>query len=849
MFQNLDLSSRLLKLTLGVKIKRDKLSLIWKGKVVWSASLHLSTIMRFYYDKNLKYTNRQIISNLDGLPYAEKEYVNIDSADTINGHIIYQLNAGEEIPTYIFDEENNKRWYVSGITQLRTGKFQISLIRDIISEGDLEWKNEQAYISAGKASDYNRYKIWGLPFTNTKTEEQPVVINGSPSYFVFYTNTQSISSEGEITETDLKLSSVQVPSGSQVNVVLDSLDQYENYSYLCSSPDAKDNLLYLKWATTMQVFFTFGGGSDVPENYKYATSWVTNDGEEVEMGAIKWGATLSANEEQRDSIYYQMENPHGGAGPYFPSDSTVVGIFNDLQSDYQESIAKQVGAKKAVSKSKYYELNNDSQKLFFNKSTNKTYRLVKKEDEITAEFYPEIPSGSNMILTRFCVALSDYIRMSGKFSEMLKPSFIRVNTLRKPEGKEIENSFVTKGATRGDKFVYYYFEEVETASGFSFNFKSDSPKLPKSAVRCVNITSAGQPTITDKELGQALMQMSANTANLNNDTGQIIDIQYLPFSVATTTNDNILLNGKAMTAEFLNLDDYFFTITNQKLTEINKETDTIRLVSPSRATQFVFSPYNNDGNLDFEFKATIRPFSTIMYLRPHTTGLLLEDFDDKNCLIIEEDFSLTLLSSEWSNYVRQNRNYMNTFNREVQGREFERTWERRIEQAQAKSDEWTARNISAQKAQAYTGNLPIISGIAGAIGTAWKDSAYMEAAQLDREYNEAMYQESLSLAKDMFNYQIENIKSQPTTPSKITTIDCKFMGYIIMEFWSTNPTEKLAINMYYAYNGDRIDTYGRFADYWGRFVRGKIIISNYYTQPELNELNRRLQAGIFTGGN
>lgn len=812
--------------------------------MVWSASLHLSTIMRFYYDKNLKYTNRQIISNLEGLSYAEKEYVNIDSADTINGHIIYQLNAGEEIPTYIFDEENNRRWYVSGITQLRTGKFQISLIRDIISEGDLAWKNEQAYISAGKASDYNRYKVWGLPFTNTKTEEQPVVINGSPSYFVFYTNTQTISDEGEISETDLKLSSVQVPSGSQVNVVLDSLDQYENYSYLCSNPDSKDNLLYLKWATTMQVFFTFSA-----HNYLlYKTAWVSNDGEEIQTGAFS-DATLSTNIEQRDSIYYQRlynSNPTTWA---FPSDSTIVGIFNDLQSNYQEGIAKQIGAKKAVSKSKYYELNNDAQKLFFDKSTNKTYRLVEKEAEFTTDFYPEIPSGSG-VLTTFCKALSNYLLSNVTDANVGDaPALIRVNDVRKPEGKEIENSFVTKGATQGDKFVYYYFEEVETASGFSFNFKADSPKLPKSAVRCVNITSSGQPTVSDKELGQALMQMSANTANLNNDTGQIIDIQYLPFSVATTTNDNILLNGKAMTAEFLGLDDYFFTIKNQKLTEINKETDTIRLVSPSRATQFAFSPYNNDGNLDFEFKATIRPFSTVMYLRPHTTGLLLEDFDDKNCLIIEEDFSLTLLSSEWSNYVRQNRNYMNTFNREIQGREFERTWERRIEQAQAKSDEWTARNISAQKAQAYTGNLPIISGIAGAIGTAWKDSAYMEAAQLDREYNEAMYQESLSLAKDMFNYQLENIKSQPTMPSKITTIDCKFMGYIIMEFWSTNPTEKLAINMYYAYNGDRIDTYGRFADYWGRFVRGKIIISNHYTQSELNELNRRLQAGIFTGGN
>ena len=275
--------------------------------------------MRFYYDKNLKYTNRQIISNLDGLSYTEKEYVNIDSADTINGHIIYQLNAGEEIPTYIFDEENNRRWYVSGITQLRTGKFQISLIRDIISEGDLEWKNEQAYISAGKASDYNRYKVWGLPFTNTKTEEQPVVINGSPSYFVFYTNTQSISNEGEISETDLKLSSVQVPSGSQVNVVLDSLDQYENYSYLCSNPDSKDNLLYLKWATTMQVFFTFG--AKLFSSGK-KTAWVSNDGAEIQTGVLN-DATLSTNIEQRDSIYYERLSQISTIFepfPLFPSD-------------------------------------------------------------------------------------------------------------------------------------------------------------------------------------------------------------------------------------------------------------------------------------------------------------------------------------------------------------------------------------------------------------------------------------------------------------------------------------------------------------------------------------------------
>ena len=164
------------------------------------------------------------------------------------------------------------------------------------------------------------------------------------------------------------------------------------------------------------------------------------------------------------------------------------------------------------------------------------------------------------------------------------------------------------------------------------------------------------------------------------------------------------------------------------------------------------------------------------------------------------------------------------------------------------ADDWTARNISAQKAQTYTLNIPLVSDIAAAIGTAWADDAYMKAAQVDREYNEAMYREGVSLSRDLFEYQLENIKSQPLIPSRITTIDCKFLDGIYLEFYSTNPTELAAIAKYYEYNGNRIDDYGSFADYWGNFVRGKLIKAVNYTQPEVNELNRRLEMGIFTGG-
>ena len=122
----------------------------------------------------------------------------------------------------------------------------------------------------------------------------------------------------------------------------------------------------------------------------------------------------------------------------------------------------------------------------------------------------------------------------------------------------------------------------------------------------------------------------------------------------------------------------------------------------------------------------------------------------------------------------------------------------------------------------------------------------MQMAQLDREYNEALYQEGIALSRDLFAMQNENIQAQPSMPSKITTIDNKFLDGIYLEYYSTNDTELNAIYNYYKYNGNRIDAYGSFSSYWGWFVRGKIIISQYYTQPEIDELNRRLEMGIFT---
>lgn len=753
-------------------------------------------MLHFYYDPKYKYTNRDIIDIEGDLNYNEKDYVNIDSSDTINGHIIYRLATGEQFPSYIHDTSLNRRWFVSGITQLGSNKYQISLLRDIISENPDLWKNEESYIAAGTANNYNKYKRWDLPYTNTKIKQERLDFAGKSSFYVFYVNEQEISSD-VITENDLEISGANT-GGRHIDYTVDNLNEIPSYEFV-----------------------------DAGEFYR------VDKIESESILKLKWPAPMfKMRKEQGDSASFESIDDE----PKFIDFSNTTMSYGDLAVDrsgcktiignaVDSAMTRVRSSIDEISSSNVDDLDAYVDKNIRDTDTNKLYTI-----------------------NRITEVVSDNIVLDSEETSITVQSIINTPF---PFGSDITvtgNPITVK--LEMTKYIYT-LEEVADALKFDFNFVATSRKLPKSAVRCVNIVSGAYDSVNDRyindnDITQCLMLAQTNGINPDNTVGRIIDVQYLPFSVASSANANIQINDVSMIAQFIENDDFMFSTNLYDLTDINKETDTIKIVSPSRASQMLFRPYDNDGNMEFTTKITLKPFASVIYVRPSTKGLLIKDFDDKDCLIINEDFSLTNVSSEWTNYIYNNRNYENVFNREIQGREFQRTWERKVEQANARSDEWNARSISAQKARTYTGNIPMISDISAAIGTAWADSAYMQAAAMDRQYNEAMYEEGLNQSRDLFRYQLDNIQSQPAIPSKITTIDCKFLDGIYLEFYSTNDTEKLAIKSYIKYNGNRIDDYGTFANYWGHFVRGKIIKTKNYTQPETDELNRRLQMGIYT---
>lgn len=820
-------------------------------------------MVTLYYNPDFKYTNRKIItiSEADDAKSTKINVVHLDTPDTINGHIIYNLGALPSLPTYLVDNDTDRRFFITGYTQLSGVKYQLSLLRDVISENPSLWQQETAYISAGLATDYNKYKRWDLPYTNTKVKEDRLNINGKSSFFVYYVNTQSLDESGVLSEKDLKISYTSIPG-------------ITGYDYSVANIAALDNSQLINYSgndvgainTIKDVNVSFNWVGDIP--YTTLSSGEGYNGPYATGKWFKYKMTYNLEESAENSFSYSILDSAGKYPSYYvDADNALTGnvlhipmllknlmVYNFQNRDgffnnYGNSKYAMRDQLKAVMTSYFSSFNPQNQetissvdkyvgKIIYNEADGKVYTVDK--------------------------STSDY-QLGGNLHKNYYTAF--VNTIKNISFPyyfiEDGNSTINYGAndikgygnfisyTANQSIIRYTLRELGVAIKFDFNFKADKRKLPRSSVRCVNIVSDDTENgISDSDIAQILMLAQANPINPATDTGRILDVQFLPFSMATATNENFKINDTPIKAMFLDADDLeFYTdmadLTD--LTEVNKECDTIKIVSPSRASQYLFRPYNNDGIMEFRTKITLRPYNTIIYVRPSTKGLLMYDYDDKDCLIISEDFSLTAVTSEWTNYIYNNRNYNDVFERQIQGREFERTWERKIEEAQKKSDEWTSRNISAQKASTYTGNLPIISSVAGAIGTAFQDQTYMQMAQIDRQYNEATYQEGIQLSRDLFEMQLENIQSQPIVPSKISTLDAKLLPGVYLEYYSSNPSELQAINDFYKFNGNRVDAYGTFGQYLGWFVRGKIIISQFYTQPELDELNRRLGMGIFTG--
>lgn len=371
----------------------------------------------------------------------------------------------------------------------------------------------------------------------------------------------------------------------------------------------------------------------------------------------------------------------------------------------------------------------------------------------------------------------------------------------------------------------------------------------------------GTNTIEVTDLNSKTMALSV-ARELSEQWGganaKLYDIQLLPYCplqefineageiiVSDEKNYNLIKSGAAVKGCILwaNTSTMRFTIPYSIIVtdpKITNECDMWRLSSPNYNGQFEFNAAKNGGVSYFNVDCEYKPYAPHIHIAPNFNLLYGQDFDDGRGLICAGDFSLTQTSDAFATYQRQNANYDNIFNRQIQNMEFN-------------NKRQLASDIIGGAAGALSGGVAagaVFGGIAG-IGAG---ALSLGAGAADAAINQSIRNEALDYTKDLHGYQLGNIQALPNSITKISSLSPDFKLFPILEYYTCTETEKKALKNKLKYNGMTVMTIGTIREYLRpteSYIKGKLIrLDNFHDEDSnyVSEIAAEVNKGIFIGG-
>ena len=321
----------------------------------------------------------------------------------------------------------------------------------------------------------------------------------------------------------------------------------------------------------------------------------------------------------------------------------------------------------------------------------------------------------------------------------------------------------------------------------------------------------------------------------------LYDLQLLPFCPATGLNYYTTADGKkyidlntgntqrytfATTAEYLNYMPLIWCAASSgNLTtstycgpkgyrnrKVDNECKMYRIVSGNYSATFEYNPEkfmtNAEGaftglNVDF----TYLPYQPFIRIAPKFTGLYGSEYHDARGLILSGDFSLMYLSDAWVNYQTQNKNYQQIFNREIQSMEFQNSITNQQNFVSAIVGTLSGATTGAMAGASMFGVAGgIIGGVGGGVASAI-------GGYQDIKNTKALQAETIDYKKDLFGYQLGNVKALPNSIAKSTAYNIINKIFPIIEFYDCTEEERLIVAKKIAWNGMTVMAIGRVSDY------------------------------------
>lgn len=242
--------------------------------------------------------------------------------------------------------------------------------------------------------------------------------------------------------------------------------------------------------------------------------------------------------------------------------------------------------------------------------------------------------------------------------------------------------------------------------------------------------------------------------------------------------------------------------------KIENETTTYRLCSPNYNGLFEFNLAKNGGLDWIEVNCSYKPQTPYIQLNPNfkklygqnaTTGLSAGDYNDQRGLTCGGDFSLPNVSDAWANYQLNNKNYQNIFDREIQSMEMSNKYQR--------VSDWMNLAASAAKTGIAIGSLshPVVGVVAAGINLATGIASNIMSDKLRDE--------QISLKKDLFNYNLQNIQALPQSVSKTAAFNINSKYVPFLEKYTCTEEEKNALRDKLKWQGMTVMRTGQIQDY------------------------------------
>jgi len=282
-------------------------------------------------------------------------------------------------------------------------------------------------------------------------------------------------------------------------------------------------------------------------------------------------------------------------------------------------------------------------------------------------------------------------------------------------------------------------------------------------------------------------------------------------------------------------------IINKK---IENECNLYRLCSPNYNGIFEFSVAKNNGVEYFNVDVTMRPYNPYIHLNPNFKSIYGSDFDDARGLICQGDFSLPVVTDAFKQYEYQNKNYLNTFNRQIEHMDFEFS----KQQVEATFGAITG-SMGAGISGAYAG-AKIGGPIGAGIGGAFSSIASAIGGIADVSILKERQAEAKDLAVDNFKYQLGNIKALAYSVNKITPLTNNNKIWPFIEVYSSTDEEGLILYNKIKYNSMNVNSIGKIEDYiqtTKTFISASIIrLEEISAQTNIaNEIYDEILKGVY----